>query len=442
MIVGVGSFIVVHEESRPLVVRPRAALAERPEVAVLAGHAPDGLPLVLHVERRASVVIPVCSSLRKRREDLPREIAGALDRLEEEVQRHARAEGIAAILGEPIYVTEARIEALLGDTLLVRALGAASPLVLPEDALERSPERVANTSVVALAAEPAELLAKIHATSHLGIRLTEGPPLVVAEDLQRARPLVLEDLRRLPETRLHWRGEAGEEQWVEVADEEGYARALREARRMAWSASRQDLAGIVVALARSLAVLHRRGLVHADVKPANTLVSGAAVVAHDPIAVKAGERSPAATPGWSAPEQVLARPVSGATDVFALGLLAARVADAAIYGEERSFVVPTGGAERRRLRVLADPEVFLDPTHVQVDESGRAAWQGLLARAVAFDPAARFADGAAFADALAEVVRRHPLPGRVGLRAGPGRLVRNAELLGRAAPCWVLSDRR
>lgn len=83
-----------------------------------------------------------------------------------------------------------------------------------------------------------------------------------------------------------------------------------------------------------------------------------------------------------------------------------------------------------------------DPTHVRIDEAARVAWQRFLAQAVAFEPAARFGDGAAFADALAELLARHPLPGRLGLRGGPGRLTRAVDVLGRMQPAWVIADRR
>ena len=53
--------------------------------AVVLGVAPDGLPLVLSVERRQSVAQAVLSSLGVARQGLPPRVARALDELEEAV---------------------------------------------------------------------------------------------------------------------------------------------------------------------------------------------------------------------------------------------------------------------------------------------------------------------------------------------------------------------
>ena len=164
-----------------------------------------------------------------------------------------------------------------------------------------------------------------------------------------------------------------------------YRKAVRAADSLAWSVERADVGRAIVELGRALEPVHAAGRVHGDVKPANTLVTARGAIAIDAVDVRAGEISPAATPGWAAPEQLLARPVSPASDVFALGLLAASLVRAAIHGEERSFVIPTGGAGRRRVRVLDRPDVFIDPTAVALDDAARAAWQRTIARAVAFD---------------------------------------------------------
>src|SRR5439155_24008177 len=205
---------------------------------------------------------------------------------------------------------------------------------------------------------------------------------------------------------------------------------------------RADVGRAIVELGRALEPVHAAGRVHGDVKPANTLVTARGAIAIDAVDVRAGEISPAATPGWAAPEQLLARPVSPASDVFALGLLAASLVRAAIHGEERSFVIPTGGAGRRRVRVLDRPDVFIDPTAVALDDAARAAWQRTIARAVAFDPARRPPSGAPVAAELHELLRRHPPPGRLGLAGGPGLLTRNVDVLGRVTPSGVVGETR
>jgi len=86
------------------------------------------------------------------------------------------------------------------------------------------------------------------------------------------------------------------------------------------------------ALARVLAAVHARGVVHCDVKPANLLVRGHDVRLIDfGIARYMGERcgtdgTVQCTRGWAAPEQLRTAPATPAVDVFAWGCLLAHLA--------------------------------------------------------------------------------------------------------------------
>jgi serine/threonine protein kinase len=85
------------------------------------------------------------------------------------------------------------------------------------------------------------------------------------------------------------------------------------------------------ALARTLAAVHARGVVHCDVKPSNLLVRGHDVRVIDfGIARYAGERRGGATVqcsrGWAAPEQLRSGSAMPAMDVFAWGCLLAQLA--------------------------------------------------------------------------------------------------------------------
>jgi hypothetical protein len=449
-----GVFVSVREDDRPLAVRARRSLGEEAHTAVIVGHAPDGLPLVLEVVRRESVEAAVLSALGVIRARLPESLTAALDRLEDEVARRARRLGVVAPSQgnrAPLYVTRARVSGLFGAPLLARALGTQSPLILDEDRGSESslPERVANTAVCAAAPDVAEVMQKLARPLLLAVPLDEGAPAIVEErdpdrpsELEWTRPLELESLQRFASAAYHfreghaWRGPCA------VEDERGYRQAVRRADAIAWSVERVCVGRAIVELARALETMHAAGRVHADLKPANTLVLARGVVEIDAVDVRAGKASPAATPGWAAPEQILARPVLPATDVYALGLMAAQLVRGAICGEERSYVIPTGGAGRRRVRVLDRPVVFIDPTVMPFSDEARVAWQRVIARAVAFDPDARPRSGAAFAAELDEVLRRHPPPGRLALAGGPGRLTRNVDVLGRLEPSWVVDDSR
>jgi len=112
-----------------------------------------------------------------------------------------------------------------------------------------------------------------------------------------------------------------------------------------------------LALARVLAVVHARGVVHCDVKPSNLLVRGPDVRLIDfGIARFVGQRCGCdglveCSRGWAAPEQLRAAPATPAVDVFAWGCLLAYLA-----GGVHPFA--SGSDKEWILRVLsAEPDL-------------------------------------------------------------------------------------
>ena len=161
---------------------------------------------------------------------------------------------------------------------------------------------------------------------------------------------------------------------------------------------------IVADVADALAYVHAQGIVHRDVKPANILLeagSGRVVLADFGIARGTdGSTSLTATgmvvgtPLYLAPEQAMAgaEKVDGRADVYALGVVAweALVGASPFAGATPQEVMArkmTGGIPNVRERVPAVSAPFADA----------------IARAVAADPGARWAD----ARGLAEALRAH-----------------------------------
>lgn len=432
----------------PLVVRRRESLTEAAETAILLGEAPDGLPLVLSVLRRSSVRGAVMAALGKpSRADLAPEVSDALDGLEQALCREARLRGICDVGGHKVYRSKSLVGVLFGDTMLARALGAHSPLILDEDRFAPSsqPEMVANTAAMAMMPRPITAMKGLNVARRLAVPLQSGPAYLAEkaegdDGHESLLPFRFEDLRPIPSARFT--SKSSSPVTAPLADEVAYARAVREHRAIAWTLGALDLARAVAGLGRSVQGFHDDDRVHCDIKPSNALLLGNTAIAIDPIGVAVGAVSPGATPGWAAPEQILARPVSPATDVYALGLMTARLLRAAIYGEERSFIIPTGGGDRRRVRILSEQDVFIDHELSGLTNSDRLRWCDFIRRCVAFAPEDRPQSGRAFADELDQLLDDSPLVGDVGLVGGPGELRRNTDLLGAFQPSWVVTDFR
>ena len=166
----------------------------------------------------------------------------------------------------------------------------------------------------------------------------------------------------------------------------------------------EETIALGVGLARALGNAHERGIVHRDVKPENVLFasSGRPLLAdlglarHFDRSLPGGSQSLSqtahgtgkGTPGYMAPEQLgAARSVGPPADVFALGALLHECLSG-----------------RRAFSGDSTLEVFARVSSGTVEPLGRKdvpPWfERVLRKALAVDPAARFADGAAFARAL------------------------------------------
>jgi serine/threonine protein kinase len=166
-----------------------------------------------------------------------------------------------------------------------------------------------------------------------------------------------------------------------------------------------EAAAVVAQVALGLGEAHRQGIVHRDVKPANIFLSndGRALIGDFGIAKIEGSTQITrrdqlvGTPNYLAPEQILGEQVGPWTDVFALGAL---------------FYVIT---QNRPLRQQVDAGSLLASANGNEPVQRMLAAQGLseplkrvVARCLERDPARRYADGSAFADALADHATRVP----------------------------------
>jgi serine/threonine-protein kinase len=167
-----------------------------------------------------------------------------------------------------------------------------------------------------------------------------------------------------------------------------YHRALRIASRLCWG----------------LHAAHERGIVHRDLKPANIIIASDPEGGDQPKIIDFGLAKLAnatvnkdltrtgqtmGTPAYMAPEQVAGRPVDARADVYSLGcvLYAMLVGKPPFTGDDDVQVM-----YRQVHEPALAPSAIVPEIPVKVDE--------VLARALAKDPADRYPDTRALAEAL------------------------------------------
>jgi hypothetical protein len=186
------------------------------------------------------------------------------------------------------------------------------------------------------------------------------------------------------------RGTAGDVEFLVLELVPG--ETLRELLRRRGSLLPEQAVAITLDIAAGLSVAHERGVIHRDVKPQNVLLhtSGAAKITDFGAA---GDGAPDArlfgTCDYLAPEHVRGEPVDARADVYALG---------AVLYELLTGAVVFPGSSFEEVAVRHATEVAPDVRERRASVSSELA--AVVGRALAKDPARRFASMSAFAEAL------------------------------------------
>jgi hypothetical protein len=170
------------------------------------------------------------------------------------------------------------------------------------------------------------------------------------------------------------------------------------------SLSMDDSVRIAIGVASALEVAHRKGIVHRDVKPGNILITdgGDVKVTDFGIARAVSEASMTVTGTtlgsvhYFSPEQARGDEVTGASDVYSLGIVLFEM----LTGR-RPFEADTAAAVALK-RLNEDP-----PTPTAIGRPQPAGLEAIVMRALAREPAGRFPDAGAMAEAL-RAWRRNP----------------------------------
>ena len=181
------------------------------------------------------------------------------------------------------------------------------------------------------------------------------------------------------------------------------------------SLSVDDSVRIAIGVASALEVAHRKGIVHRDVKPGNILITdgGDVKVTDFGIARAVAEASMTVTGTtlgsvhYFSPEQARGDEVTGASDVYSLGIVLFEM----LTGR-RPFEADTAAAVALK-RLNEDA-----PTPTAIGKPQPAGLEAIVMRALAREPADRFPDAGALAEAL-RAWRRNPdvVPAGVGAAA-------------------------
>jgi eukaryotic-like serine/threonine-protein kinase len=205
---------------------------------------------------------------------------------------------------------------------------------------------------------------------------------------------------------VHDVGQDAESGQLFIAMEYVEGRALSEILRAASSLPWREALQTTGRIAAALYYAHARGVVHRDIKPANIMVtlSGEPKIMDFGIAkteMSQGKLTIAGqsigTPLYASPEQALGQAVDGRSDIFSLGAIAYSLLTgrAAFEAESLTQVVT---------RVIghdpAPPSSLVPDLPPAVDR--------VIARAMAKDPAARYADGATLAGDIADLLAGSP----------------------------------
>lgn len=179
----------------------------------------------------------------------------------------------------------------------------------------------------------------------------------------------------------------------------------------------ERIAGYLRQAAAALDYAHSRGVIHRDIKPANLLVTpedvlkiadfGVAKIVTQTVTLTG---TVLGSPAYMSPEQIKAEPIDGRTDQYSLAVVAYE-----LFTGQKPFEADTLSALVYKIAQQTPPPLRTVPS-----ELADRLWP-VLERAMAKDPAARFASCTEFVEAL-ESALRQPHRRQAAGRAAPARV--------------------
>jgi eukaryotic-like serine/threonine-protein kinase len=210
-----------------------------------------------------------------------------------------------------------------------------------------------------------------------------------------------------------------------IAMEYVAGQSLREYLSRGWRFTPSEVVSILIQLLDALGEAHSKGVLHRDIKPANLMITEGGRLKVTDFGIARIEstqftrtESVLGSPGYMAPEQYIGGEVDRRVDLFSAGVVLYRL----LTGR-----LPYSGTDQAVMYrvVYGEP----DPLCKDASEAALAPFEPIVQRALARQPAQRYASAAEFRQGLEAIAA----PGWTPHPLAPERLIAPADL-GVAAP--------
>jgi hypothetical protein len=422
-------------------------LNEKANVVLKFDTAPDGLNRYIEIKRKRfehDLKSRISSVLDCTQDDIPPAIERKALEIDNMISQELLKKNIFHfknpqnnLLGN-YYLSDKTVNAIVPPTLMTQILGSISKLdhLYADNGYRYANSEVAlNTAACASYGDENFRKARkeVESKKHVAISLRDDSIQVVCiPDWKNPFEVISVERFQSEDVSVFqprvWVRSWGERKWVTYTHTDEYTKMMSQIANdnslsVNYKVARQQVAKTLSSLFNELSLLHKSGYVHCDLKPQNILCYNGGLHPIDPIKVRIGEVAAGMTTNFCAPEQILAQPVTPATDIYNLGLIVLSIVDGVVFGKISDYVLPTGGTKTKTIKQLVEPYVYIDDNESNIEnKEGIPYWRAFLEKSLSFNPADRFPDIDCFAMDYHRLLAQYPLKNDIEFRPDFGNL--------------------